>query len=357
MFPLGNVVKYTCDQNDERKRSSSHVLGATVRLCTAVVLAGIVITQSLSAFELSGHRGARGEVAENTLASFEHAYATGVDSVELDVGMTADGVLVVTHDRRLSAALTRTSDGRWLATDGPTIFSLTADSLQAYDVGRIDPSSQYSTGLLNQRAVDGARIPRLEQVLSLTQSITNAGIGLIIEVKTSPDEPAESASPEIIGAALVELIRGHGMTDICIVESFDWRVMAHVQKHAPEIKTAYLTAQQPWLDNVRVGEPGSTAWTAGLDVDDFGGSIPDQIAAAGGGIWAPFFREVDVAAVNRAHALGLRVIVWTVNETTDMTALIRLGVDGMVTDYPTRLRTVMQNLGMSLPPSRRQQLL
>ena len=325
----------------------------TLRWLAAYGLIGVAMAHSLSAFELSGHRGARGEVVENTIASFLHAYATGVDSVELDVGMSADGVLVVAHDRQLSAALTRTSDGQWLTAHGPTLFSLPYAELAQFDIGRIDPNSNYAAGFPLQKSIDGARIPTLDQVLSLTRSTAGTDIGLILEVKTSPDAPADTAEPGVIGTALVDLIREKRLTDSCIVESFDWRVMKHVQAYAPEIETAYLTVQQQWLDNVRVGEPDASSWTAGLDVDDFGGSVPDLVDAAGGRVWAPFFREVDAPLVERAHALGLRIIVWTVNETTDMNRLIELGVDGIITDYPGRLRTVVRDRGMKLPPSRR----
>jgi glycerophosphoryl diester phosphodiesterase len=131
------------------------------------------------------------------------------------------------------------------------------------------------------------------------------------------------------------------------VQSFDWRSLHAVQSLAPEIKTSYLTVQQQWFDNVQAGRPGTSPWTAGMDVDDYGGSIPRTIKQAGGDVWSPYFRDLDSTSLQEAKALGLRVIVWTVNEIPDMRKLIALGVDGIISDYPDRLREVARQLGIT----------
>jgi len=118
---------------------------------------------------------------------------------------------------------------------------------------------------------------------------------------------------------------------------------------APAITTAYLSAQQKWLDNIEKARPGASSWTAGFDVDAFGGSLPRLVKAAGGRVWSPFHKEVDAAQLEEAHRLGLRVVVWTVNEAERMGALIDLGVDGIISDYPDRLRRVLAEKGRPLP--------
>ena len=114
--------------------------------------------------------------------------------------------------------------------------------------------------------------------------------------------------------------------------------------------TSYLSAQQRWLDNIRAGEAGPSPWTAGLDVDDHGGNVAALVVAAGGRVWSPFHREVDGAKIKDAHDRGLAVKVWTVNDEDRMNQLIDLGVDGIITDYPDRLRAVMAARGIDLPP-------
>ena len=140
------------------------------------------------------------------------------------------------------------------------------------------------------------------------------------------------------------------MTQRSRILSFDWRVLAAARKEAPAVPTVYLTVQQSWLDNVRAGETWSP-WTAPLHVSRFGGSLPRTIAAAGGSAWAPYFEELTAERVEDAHTLGLKVLVWTVNEPADMRRMIGLGVDGIISDYPDRLRSVAGEVGVALPPA------
>ena len=116
--------------------------------------------------ELQGHRGARGLLPENTLPSFARALEIGVDTLELDVGVTRDGVVVIHHDRRLNPDIARGPDGQWVSAPTPTIFSLLYEELQRYDVGRIRPGSEYARRFPHQTPIDGTRIPRLAQLLA-----------------------------------------------------------------------------------------------------------------------------------------------------------------------------------------------
>jgi glycerophosphoryl diester phosphodiesterase len=283
---------------------------------------------------------------ENTLAGFTRALTLGVTTLEMDIGISRDGHLVISHDSRLNPTLTRGRDGKWLVAPGPAINSLSLEQLAGYDVGRLDPSSRYAQRFPRQRAVDGERIPTLAQVLLLPPATGNSQVRLNLETKLSPLEPQLTPPPEEFARKLVDQVRAAGAAGRVTVQSFDWRTLRHVQTLAPEIDTAYLTAQQRWLDNIQAKRPGVSPWTAGMDVDDFGGSIPRMIARAGGAIWSPYFRELDRAQLQEAKALGLRVVVWTVNEAPEMRQLMVLGVDGIITDYPDRLREVARQLGM-----------
>lgn len=300
-------------------------------------------------FDLQGHRGARGLLPENSLPAFAEALTLGVTTLELDLGLSADGHLMVSHDPKLNPDLTRGPDGNWLASPGPALFSLELAELRHYDVGRINPSSRYASRFPSQRPVDGTRIPTLAEVFALSHRAGNSTVRFNVETKLSPMAPTLTADPKRFADAVVNLAREHGMGHRVTVQSFDWRTLARVQERAPEMRTAYLSAQQRWLDNIAAGQPGASPWTAGLDVDDVGGSVPRLVKRAGGEVWSPFYQEVSRANLEEARDLGLRVIVWTVNETADMHELIQLGVDGIITDYPDRLRRVMSAEGMPLP--------
>ena len=126
------------------------------------------------------------------------------------------------------------------------------------------------------------------------------------------------------------------MIDRADLQSFDWRVLTAARELAPDLSTVCLTAEQRWIDNILRGRPGASPWTAGLDVESFGGSVPRMVEGAGCAVWSPYYREATESALTEAHALGLRVVVWTVNEVDEMQAMARLGVDGIITDYPNR---------------------
>jgi len=307
------------------------------------------------AFDLQGHRGARGLYPENSLPGFEAALALGVTTLEMDLAVTRDGVVVVHHDPRLDPARSRGPDGAWLAEPTPVIFELNHDDLAAYDIGRAKPGGKVAQRFPDQRGLDGVAIPTLAEVLALAEARSGGAMRYNMEIKTSPLAPEETLAPAAFAAALARALEqagvGTGIGARVTVQSFDWRGLAAFQKLAPGIATAYLSAEARWLDNLERGRPGASPWTAGLDIDSFEGSAPAAIRAAGGALWSPYFRDLRAAELREAQALGLKVVVWTVNDPADMAALIELGVDGIITDYPDRLRRVMAEQDLGLPPA------
>lgn len=314
-------------------------------------LAGWLGITGAPAFEVQGHRGARGLRPENTLAAFTAALEIGVSALELDVGVTADGVVVVSHDPELNPDLARRPDGSWLSKPGPTLRSLRYSELSRYDVGRIRPGSRYAARFPAQRPVDGARIPTLAAVFQLARRMGNEKVRFSIELKIDPGRPEATLAPEPFAEAVVRVVRRAGGEERTTIQSFDWRALRYIQRVAPRISTAYLTVEESWRDNVQRGRRGRSAWLAGFDVDDFGGSVPRLVAAAGGAVWSPFYRDLDRAQLDEARRLGITVIVWTVNDPVTMGTLVDLGVDGIITDYPDRLRAVMRERGLT-PPAR-----
>ncbi|HET9650555.1 MAG TPA: glycerophosphodiester phosphodiesterase [Usitatibacter sp.] len=297
------------------------------------------------AFDLEGHRGARGLAPENTLPAFEKALEIGVTTLELDTGITRDGVVVVSHERSLNPALTRGPDGQWLERFGPAIHELTYAELQRYDVGRLKPETGYARQFPAQQAVDGTHIPRLAEVFALARG---RGVRFNIETKVSPEAPGETLAPEAFARRVIEEIRKAGMASRSTLQSFDWRTLQVAQREAPEIATVYLSAQQRFMDNICAPPAGGkpdpvvadcapSPWTAGFQLKDHG-SVPKMVKAAGGAAWSPYFRDVDDAKIREAHALGLKVIVWTVNDPADMQRMVDLGVDGLITDRPDLAR-------------------
>lgn len=311
--------------------------------CTAILAAAL----PAAAFDLQGHRGARGLAPENTLPGFAAALSLGVTTLELDVGLSADGRLVVSHDPLLQPHLAR-KDGAWIAAPGPAIWHSRIADLQAFDVGRLDPSSRYARGFPDQKPVDGTRLPLLQDVFALVRKAGNTDVRFNIETKLSPLKPDETASPGTMAAALVDAIRAAGLEQRTVIQSFDWRSLKEAARLAPEIPRACLTIEGTSFDNVQRGRPDASPWLAGLDADDFP-QTPALVQAAGCGIWSPFHRNVTADLVAAAHQRSLQVVPWTVNDPDDMNRLIDLKVDGLISDYPDRLRAVLQTRGLPLP--------
>lgn len=309
--------------------SSSHAAGPT---------AG----QTEKKVYIIGHRGAAGLTPENTIVSFSKAFEIGVDAIELDVHLSADNVLIVYHDFTLKPEMTRTSDGEWLDVwKGLPIKELTLAELKTYDIGRLKPYTSYAGRYPRQKPVDGARIPTFMEVIELFKNRFDKKTQLWIEIKTSPEKPRVSQSPTALAEAVVQVLREQNLENQARVLSFDWRSLAHVQKIAPDISTVYLSHTGVRVNNLKPGQPGSSPWLAGLDIDDYGGSAPRSVKASGGRYWAPNYKTITDRSLQEANSLGIKVFVWTPDSPHDMRRLIKMGVDGIITNRPDILKSLL----------------
>ncbi len=309
-----------------------------------LALAVVTATTAAAAFDLEAHRGGRGLAPENSLAAFGRALAIGVTTLELDLVVSRDEVLLIGHDLELDPAKVRGLDGRWLTAPGPAVHALDAALLRRFDIGRLDPKSRYAGQWPEQLPVDGERMPTLGELAALLEARGARGVRLNLETKLRPDRPELAPPPERFAELLVGELRRLGLLERSTVQSFDWRTLRAVQRLAPELSTACLTARQRWLDNLADG-----SWTAGLRLAEHGNSVSRLVVAAGCRVWSPFHGDLDPAELRRAREHGLLVLPWTVNEPERMRELVALGVDGLITDYPDRLRAVLAELGRELP--------
>jgi len=298
----------------------------------------MVVSMPAGAFDLQAHRGGRGLTPESTLAGFRNAIALGVTTLETDLAVTKDDVLVLSHEPHLNPDLVRGPDGKWLEGAGPTIHSLTLAELKTYDIGRLNPATRYGQQFPAQTPHDGERFPILAELYAMA----GPGIRFNIETKIDPTKPDQTVDPAHFARLTVEAIRTAKMQRRTTIQSFDWRTLVEAKRLAPEIETVCLTIESRDMNTVG---PKPSPWLAGLDVKN-SGSILQLARIAGCSAWSPFWRNVTAATIVEAHALGLKVIPWTVNDPAEMKRLIDLKVDGLITDYPDRGMTVLGEKGL-----------
>ncbi|WP_433249294.1 glycerophosphodiester phosphodiesterase family protein [Streptosporangium sp. CA-135522] len=294
--------------------------------------------------EIHGHRGARGLRPENTLPGFAHALELGVDALELDVAMTADRRLVLTHDLTVSAV---TSADTRPARHGDPLFPyvgrpigrLTWAQLRTLDCGVRLPRHPEDRFVRTQVPVPDTRMPTLGAVLGLVDAYGADGVRLHVELKSDPTRPELSADPrEFTEAVVAELDRHHRLDGAAIL-SFDWRILEIARSLAP-VTRRYALIERATMDAV---------WLNGLRLDDFDGDVPAAAVAAGGTTVSPEHVLVDAEFARRAEKVELPVVPWTVNEPGRAAELLDLGVAGLVTDYPDRMRALWAERGMPLP--------
>jgi len=313
-------------------------------------------------FDLQAHRGGIGLVTESTLDAFANALELGVTTLELDTQVSEDGYVVVTHDRQVLGyrcldTSPATAGDREFPYVGKYIKDLHWDQIRTLDCGaqRAEPHS-------SQQTVPGARMVLLSEVFDLVKRYRAYDVMLNIETKVEAGAPHETAPRDVFVAAVIEQIRRHRMHNQVTIQSFDWGALMRVRELAPELPIVALSNAQSFL---QCGMPGASPWTGGIDMDDFDCKLPAAAASFGADAISPVhglpqngrITDTDYEAfttrqmVEQAHALGMHVIPWTINDTATMAYLIGIGVDGIITDYPDRLREVLQTQGMALPQS------
>lgn len=294
--------------------------------------------------DLCGHRGARGLAPEHTLPGYDVALAMGVDTVDMDVGMTKEGILVATHDVALNPNITRDQQGQWVTRQDLYIKNLTLMQLKTYDVGRIKPDTHYARLFPDQKPVDRTPIPTVKEVIQYVKKYTSKRVKFQFEIKTHPQHPEWTFSPEIIAAALVKLIEEEQIVDRAIIQAFDYRCLLAVQKINPDIATAYVTAyeeEKNWYSSdVKI----ASLWTAGHLLQQYDGSMAKMIKALGGCRWDAEDVQLTPERVKEAHELGLKIGVWSYPEHTGkefdqamIEKLMAMGVDSIITDRPDKI--------------------
>ncbi|RAP75631.1 glycerophosphodiester phosphodiesterase family protein [Paenibacillus montanisoli] len=311
-------------------------------------------------FDLQAHRGGLGLTVESTIASFSHALEVGVSTLELDVQITEDHYAVITHDRKISASKVRDTGPAFPGDPeypyvGKYIKDLTLAQIRTLDVG-----TQTLPQFPGQRPSPDAKMPLLSEVFDLVKLYNAKKVWMNIETKVEAGAPEQTAPREEFVQIVAREVRKADMLDRVSIQSFDWGALMRMREVEPSLPIVALTNGPQFL---QPGQPGASPWLGGIDIDDFGGDLVAAAHSFGADAISPvhgfpqdgkvtqenYVPYVTKSMVNDAHKLGMKVVPWTIDDEPTMTKLIDDGVDGIITDYPDRLRNVMEQRGFKLP--------
>jgi glycerophosphoryl diester phosphodiesterase len=304
-------------------------------------------------FDLEGHRGTRGLRPENTLPAFSEALTLGVRTLELDTGVTKDGVVIVSHEEYISPDLC-SDTGPAFAGDpkypyvGKYYVRLTYAEVSTVDCGTRHPADPEDPYYATELPVPGTHIPTLDQVFALVEQRHADDVQLNIETKIDPTHPHATVSAGAFVRHDLAVIRRHrdGIAR-SLLQSFDWRTLAIAERRAPALRRVALIE----ADTAQIGEPGRSPWLGGIDIDAprYHGDLAAAATSVDAAVLSPDYTILTDAVIASAHRRHEAVVPWTVDSDPDMIDLIRRGVDGIITDYPNQGRDVLQSLGYRLP--------
>ena len=314
----------------------------------------------VNGFDLQAHRGGRDARAENTLYSFAYAMELGVTTLEMDMQLTKDGRLVISHNPVMNWMLAKGPDGQYAPKQNPPdIRTMDLAEVQQYDMGVMNPAAggYYDLHGKTQIATPGAQMPTLEQVFELANAYGNKKVIFNIETKSyaDPEDPyyANSPDPDVFVEKVYEVVKKYNMQNRVTIQSFDWRTLKAMKAIAPELTLVALSSEQPsWGKSgmyLRLGEKAPSPHLGGLNINDFKGDYVKAAKEIGADVVSPYFKELSPDLIDEAHALGMKVVPWTVNSPKDMEMLLAMGVDGMISDQPWVLRDVLIKKGIAVP--------
>jgi glycerophosphoryl diester phosphodiesterase len=265
-------------------------------------------------FDLQGHRGARGLKPENTIPGFIVALDSGVTTIEMDLAVTKDKQIVVSHEPWINPAICLKPDGSSISAKEQkkyNIYQMTYDQVRGFDCGSKgnEKFPEQEKGKVSKPLLRDVIVAIEEHIKSFSQYEVDYNI----EIKSSPDgDNRFHPTPEIFSDMIYELIDQYLPWERVVIQSFDFRVLEYWHTKYPEVRLAALVENKKSV-------------SSNLDALSFKPSI-----------YSPHFSLLTKEEIKFLHQQKIRVIPWTVNEEEDMKKVFELGVDGLITDYPNR---------------------
>ena len=282
-----------------------------------------------------GHRGARGLLPENSMVGFENILKIGVTLIELDVVFSKDKTPIITHNLTINPSTSRDVDGEFV-NENIKVSSLTVEQIKNYEIGRLDLDSDYGKRFPEQEQLDGIYMPTLQELFEKMQQPEFEQMRLMVEIKSEPDYSSQDR--ENIASLVIKQIREANLSNKVLLHSFDWLLLSEFKKKDPKITTSFLT-KKGYQNESENYYPSQVFMQ---DAAGYSNSVPEKISALGGSVWCPYFKDITRDRLLSARENNLIVVVWTLNERDDIEAMIDLGVDAIISDYPPRVMSALR---------------
>jgi len=318
---------------------------------------------SWDGFVFEGHRGGRDARPENTLISFAYGMEMGETTLEMDMQLTKDGHIVISHNPFMAPWLAKGPDGKYVEKEFQHDLRLmTLDEIKQYDIGTMNPNypgyeDYYQSHGKTQISVPGTKMPTLEEVFELANSYGNTKIHFDIETKSyaDPADPGykDCPDPAVFVKAVDDIVRKYNMQDRVTLQTFDWRTIVEMKKIDPKITTVALVNEEPdwgWMEGcyLKIGDKKASPWLAGININKkpYYGDYMKAAHDIGADAVSVYYGELSPNLLDEAHKLGMHVLCWTVDNEKAMNMLIDMGVDGIITDKPWMLKKILVQRGI-----------
>jgi glycerophosphoryl diester phosphodiesterase len=293
-----------------------------------------------------GHRGARGDIVENSIEGFKYTFDLGIKAIEFDVVITKDNIPVLFHDYRLNKDMVKDSSGNWLEETGPKIIDLTFDELSSYNIESLKPESGYAKRFKKQNPVQGAKIPKLADLFQLVNEGKNKDVFLNLEIKSTPTQDNVTPDHKTTIELILKDIKKFNLEDRVLVTSYDFKNLYELKKQNPNVLRGFITLQQDLSRTKKNIYEGSPWMAKSFPLEDLF-LLPNLVKSLEGHVWSAFYRDITKKNVELAHQHGLATCVWTVNREQDIIRMIEYGVDGIITDYPKKVQEICKSKNIS----------
>ena len=292
-------------------------------------------------FDVEFHRGGRDARPENTLYAYTYAIEQGATTIEGDMQMTKDGVIVMSHNPMLNPDITKDEQGNYVNKNVIDIRTSTYDEIEKYNVGEMKQDTEYYQLHGQSQKTAEANIPKLEDLLQLVNDSGNKNIMLNLEIKCYPD-PATGKYHENnvdYNRFLQEfnrIVTEYGFEDRMILQSFDWKPLVMMKDINKNILTSALYSEdqdeEQGIGTLWLSVSQASPWLAGKNIHDFNNDAVRVAHALGIDIISPQWDQIEQWQVDEAHNWKMKVVSWTVNTSEDMEKCFAMGVDGIISD-------------------------